>query len=256
VEDSKMPLTEHLSELRKRLFISLSVLFVIFIVLFNYSEDIFTLLTFPLNSELRLTLTNPYVQLIHKEAPPLVFFAVAEAFWMHLKISFVAAIVVALPLLFHQLWLFIAPGLLPKEKKMVLPFVVSATLLFLLGAAFCFLVVLPFAITFLLGYKTSHFTAMLSIEKYIDFCLKFILAFGAVFELPLAIFFLARFNIVTPATLAKNRKFAVLFAFVVAAVLTPTPDAFNQTLMAVPIIFLYEIGILVARVVLRKRENA
>ena len=256
VEDSKLPLTEHLAELRKRLLVSVAVVFVAFLVVFNFSENLFTMLTFPLRSEFRLHLKQPFLELIHKAPPPLAFFAVGEAFWMHLKISFVAATVVSLPVIFYELWMFVSPGLLKKEKKFVLPFVVSATILFLIGAFFCFFIVLPFALTFLLGYKTADLTAMLSIEKYMDFCLKFVLAFGVVFELPLIILFLARFNIITPQFLAKHRKYAILFAFIIAAVLTPTPDAFNQTLMAVPVIILYEIGILVARVVLRRRDNA
>ncbi len=256
MEDSKLPLTEHLAELRKRILISLITLLVIFIAVFNYSENIFDILTFPLRSELKLDFTNPYIHVTHKPPPPLAFFAVGEAFWMHLKISFVAALIISLPVIFYQTWRFISPGLLSKEKKYLLPFVLFATILFLIGAVFCFFIDLPFAITFLLGYKTASFTAMLSIEKYIDFCLKFILAFGVVFELPLAIIFLTRFGIVSPATLAKQRKYAVLFAFVAAAVLTPTPDAFNQTLMAIPIIILYEIGILFSRIFNSRRENA
>lgn len=252
-----MPLLEHLTELRKRITIALAFLLVAFAVVFNYSEYLFGMLTFPLKSELRLNLRSPYVELIKKVSyPPLVFLKPAEAFWMHLKVSFVAAFVVSLPAIFYQLWRFISPGLLAKEKKYVMPFVVSATGLFLVGASFCFIIVLPFAMTFLLGYKTEHLTPMLSVGDYIDFCLKFILAFGVIFELPLGIVFLARFGLVSPATLAKNRKFAILFAFVLGAVLTPTPDAFNQTLMAVPIIILYEIGILIARLIYRKRENA
>ncbi len=255
MEDAKMPLTEHLSELRKRILISLVALLIVFSVVFNYSEEIFGFLTFPMKTDLRLSLQNPYVQLIEKPAANLVFLAPAEAFWMHLKISFVTAFVVALPVIFYQLWRFISPGLLPGERRYVIPFILSATGLFLAGASFCFFVVLPFALTFLLGYKTAHLTAMIAVGSYIDFCLKFILAFGAIFELPLGIIFLARLGLVTPQFLAKNRKFAVLIAFIVGAILTPTPDAFNQTLMAVPIIILYEIGILMARIVYRKRRN-
>ena len=125
-----------------------------------------------------------------------------------------------------------------KVKKYVLPFVFFATGLFIAGASFCFLIILPFAMTFLLGYKTENIVPMLSVGSYIDFCLKFIMAFGAIFELPLAIIFLTRLGIVNPKTLSKNRKYAVLFAFFGGAVLTPTPDAFNQILMAVPIIIL------------------
>ncbi len=257
MENAEMPLIEHLSELRKRITIALVFLLVAFVVVFNYSEDLFGLLTFPLKSGIRIIYRRPYIELIKKASyPPLVFLKPAEAFWMHLKVSFVAALIVSLPAIFYQLWRFVSPGLLPKERKYVLPFVATATGLFLAGASFCFVVVLPFAMTFLLGYKTEHLTPMLSVGDYIDFCLKFILAFGLIFELPLGIIFLARFGLVSPKTLAKNRKFAVLFAFVLGAVLTPTPDAFNQTLMAVPIIILYEIGILLARFLYRKRENA
>jgi len=251
-----MPLTEHLVELRKRIVISLACLSVIFVAVFNYSEEVFSLLIFPLRSEFKFTLKSPFLNIIGKTATNLVFLSPAEAFWMHLKVSFVAALIFSLPVIFYQLWRFISPGLLPKEKRYVVPFVLFATILFIFGATFCFLIVLPFAMTFLLGYKTANLTPMLSVGNYIDFCLKFILAFGAIFELPLAIIFLTRFGIVSPATLAKNRKYAVLVAFIVAAILTPTPDAFNQTLMAVPMIVLYEIGILISRIIYRKRENA
>jgi sec-independent protein translocase protein TatC len=251
-----MPLTEHLSELRRRIFTALGAVFVIFVIVFNYSEKLFELVTFPLKAELHFMASRPYIEIIKKKAAPLVFLAPAEAFWMHLKVSLVAAIIFSLPVIFFQLWRFISPGLLAKERKYVLPFVFFATSLFLIGALFCFGIVLPFAITFLLGYKTQNMAPMLSVGSYVDFCLKFILAFGIIFELPLAIIFLTRIGVVTPKTLAKNRKFAVLFAFVAGAILTPTPDMFNQTLMAVPIIILYEIGILVSRVMYRKRAHA
>ena len=137
-----------------------------------------------------------------------------------------------------------------------MPFIFSSTILFLAGALFCFVIILPFAMTFLLGYKTGSLTPMISVGSYVDFCMKLILAFGAIFELPLAIIFLAKLGIVSPAGLAKNRKYAILLSFVAAATLTPTPDAFNQTLMAVPIIILYEIGILLSMIIYRKKKNA
>lgn len=250
-----MPLIEHLAELRKRLLISFAFLGIAFMGLFNFSEKIFSLLIFPLNTELKILTTRPFFQLIEKKAVSLVFLSPGEGFWMHLKISMVAAFIVSLPVTFHQLWKFISPGLVEKEKKYIIPFIITATLLFLVGAAFCFMVILPFALTFLLGYKTEHLTPMLSVGSYMDFCLKFILSFGAIFELPLVIVFLVRFGFMTPNTLAKNRRYAILFAFIAAAILTPTPDAFNQLLMAVPVIILYEIGILVARVLYRKGKN-
>jgi len=250
-----MPLTGHLTELRKRILVSLAAIFIVFVGVFNYSEKIFDVITFPLRSELKISPVSPYFQIIKKTAAPLVFLAPAEAFWMHLKVSLVAALILSLPIIFYQLWRFISPGLLDKERKYVLPFVFFATAMFILGAFFCFSIVLPFAITFLLGYKTQNMTPMLSVGSYVDFCLKFVLAFGVIFELPLVIIFLTRVGIVTPAMLAKNRKFAVLFAFIAGAILTPTPDAFNQTLMAVPIIILYEIGILVSRFLYRKKKH-
>ena len=147
-----------------------------------------------------------------------------------------------------------APGLLDKEKKYAIPFVFTTTFLFLIGALFCFIIILPFAMNFLLNYKTENLQPMLSVGKYVDFCLKFILAFGAIFELPVLTVFLTKMGIVTPAFLAKNRKYAVLIAFVLAALLTPTPDAFNQSLMAIPIIILYEVGIWTSRILDRKKK--
>jgi len=255
--DEKLPFTEHLSELRKRIIVSLVALLVGFLISFGYSEELFKALIFPLKFEIGFTLKYPFLSLVPSKIqnPSLVFLAPAEAFWMHLKVAFVAGLVLTLPVIFHQLWKFVSPGLLVKERKYILPFVGSATILFFIGAGFCFLFVLPFAMSFLLTYKTGSMTPMLSVGSYVDFCLKFILAFGAVFELPIVIVFLTRMGIVTPKALAKNRKYAVLAAFIIAAILTPTPDAFNQTLMAVPMIVLYEAGVLVSRLFVRRREE-
>ena len=256
MEEPKMPFTEHLVDLRKRIIISLVFVLIGFAAAFNYSEDIFRFLTFPLRYNISLSITSPFVHLIEKNIknnPSLIFLAPAEAFWMHMKISIITGVVISLPVIFSQLWHFVSPGLLHKEKKYVVPFVAITTTFFILGAAYCFFLVLPFAMGFLLTYKTESMTPMISVEKYVDFCLKFILAFGAIFELPIFIVFFTRMGFITPKTLAKHRKYAILLAFVVAAILTPTPDVFNQTLMAVPIIVLYEIGILVSRFFVRRK---
>jgi sec-independent protein translocase protein TatC len=255
--DYKMPLTEHLADLRKRITVSLVALMAGFFLCFNYSEDLFRALIFPMKFEIGFIMKSPFVSLVPSKIrnSSLIFTAPGEAFWMHLKVAFVAGLFLALPVIFHQLWKFISPGLRPKEKKYVVPFVTSATVLFLFGAGFCMLFVLPFAMSFLLTYKTESMTPMLSVGSYVDFCLKFILSFGAVFELPIAIIFLTRIGIVTPKTLAKNRKYAILVAFIVAAILTPTPDVFSQTLMAIPIIVLYEAGILLARILNMKKRD-
>lgn len=259
MENEKMPLTEHLGELRKRITISLVSLLATFMVAFNYSEEIFKFIMFPLRYNLDFSVKNMYVHFVQQDklqSTKLVFLAPAEAFWMNIKVSFVAGLILSLPVMFHQLWKFISPGLLPKERRYVIPFIFSATGLFLFGAAFCFFIVLPFAMGFLLTYKVGDFLMpMLSVGQYVDFCLKFILAFGAVFELPIFIIFLTKMGIVTPKTLARNRKYAVLIAFILAAFLTPTPDAFNQTLMALPIILLYEIGIWISPLFVKKEAK-
>jgi sec-independent protein translocase protein TatC len=257
--DDKMHIAEHLGELRKRIIISLIALAVTFGIAFNYSEDIFRVTMFPLKYSLDFSVTKLSMHFVPQDKlhnTKLVFLAPAEAFWMNLKVAFVAGFILALPVIFHQLWMFISPGLLKKEKKYVLPFIFFATSLFLAGAAFCFFIVLPFAMGFLLTYKVGDFLMpMLSVGQYVDFCLKFILAFGVIFELPIAIVFLTKMGIVTPQLLARNRKFAILFAFIAGAILTPTPDAFNQTLMAVPIILLYEVGIWISPLFVKKNDD-
>jgi len=259
MEDEKMPLTEHLADLRKRIVTSLVVLLSAFVVCFNYSEKLFEFLMFPLRYDLDFSVRQMYIDFVPKDklqTTKLVFLAPTEAFWMNMKVAFVAGLVLALPVIFHQFWKFVSPGLLPKERKYVVPFIFSATGLFLVGGGFCFFIVLPLAMGFLLTYKVGDvLMPMLSVGQYVDFCLKFILAFGAIFELPIVILFLTKMGIVTPQTLAKHRKYAVLLAFVVAAFLTPTPDVFNQTLMAVPIILLYEVGIWLSYLVRRKRDD-
>jgi sec-independent protein translocase protein TatC len=257
MEEHKMPLTEHLGDLRKSIITSLIALIITFIVSFNYSEYIFEFIMLPLKYTLKFSVNNMHLYYVPHDKlqdTRLVFLAPAEAFWMNIKVAFVAAFLIALPVIFYQLWKFISPGLLHKERRYLIPFIFSGTGLFLIGAAFCFFVVLPFAMGFLLTYKVGDFLKpMLSVGNYVDFCLKFILAFGAVFELPIVILFLTRMGLVTPKTLAKNRKYAILIVFIIAAILTPTPDAFNQTLMAIPMIVLYEVGIIISRIFVRRK---
>lgn len=258
MEDTKMPLTEHLSELRKRIVLSLVALLVTFSVCFAYSEELFRFIMFPLRYELDFSVKKMYMYFAPKDklqATKLVFLSPTEAFWMSIKVSLVSGFTFALPVIFYNFWKFVSPGLMPKERKYAMPFILTSTMLFLIGASFCFFIVLPFALSFLLGYKTGDvLMPMLSVGHYVDFCLKFILAFGIVFELPVLIFFLTRFGIINTETLAKYRRYSILFAFILAAFLTPTPDAFNQTLMAVPIILLYEVGIWVSKIFAKKPE--
>ncbi|TFG35359.1 MAG: twin-arginine translocase subunit TatC [Nitrospirales bacterium] len=254
-----MSFMDHLGDLRKKITVSLIAVCLTFVASFSYSEQILEFFMFPLRYTLDFSVRKMYLYYIYQDKlvnTKLVFLAPTEGFWMNMKISLVAALILALPIIFHQLWTFVAPGLHSKEKKYVVPFVLIATFLFLVGAAFCFFIVLPFAMSFLLTYKVGDFMMpMLSVGQYVDFCLKFVLAFGAVFELPVIIVFFTRMGFVTTQTLAKNRRYSVLIAFVIAAILTPTPDIFNQTLMAVPMIVLYEVGILASRIFAIKKAE-
>jgi sec-independent protein translocase protein TatC len=258
--DTKMmSFLEHLGDMRKKITVSLIAVGITFIIAFTFSEDIMRFLMFPLRYTLDFSVRKMYMYYAYHdklESTKLIFLSPTEAFWMNMKIAMVAALILALPVIFQQLWSFVSPGLHAKEKKYVVPFVIVATALFLVGASFCFFIVLPFAMSFLLTYKVGDFMMpMLSVGLYVDFCLKFVLAFGAVFELPIIIIFFTKMGFVTPQTLAKYRKYAILIAFIVAAILTPTPDVFNQTLMAVPMIVLYEVGILMSKIFIRPAVN-
>ena len=238
--DDKMPFLEHLGELRTRIVRALAALLVGTVIALPFSEKIVDFLA------------RPVTKLGYK----LVFTAPAEAFWVQMKVGLIVGLFIAAPGILYQVWAFIAPGLHEHEKKYAGPFVVIGSLLFILGGAFSLFVVTPYAIAFLLSYARESLTPMITLENHIDFLLKFTLAFGAVFELPLAITLLARMGLVTAKQLAKNRKYAILGAFIAGAILTPTPDAFNQTLMAGPLIILYEVGILSARLFGRRRAPA
>lgn len=238
--DDKMPFMEHLGELRVRIMRSLYALLVGLIIAFPFSERITDFLA------------RPVTKLGYK----LVFTAPAEAFWVQMKVGIFAGLFLAAPVILWQVWAFIAPGLHDDEKKYASPFVIIGSLMFLAGGAFALFVVTPYALTFLLGYARPGLKPMITIQNHIDFLLKFTLAFGVVFELPLALTLLARMGVVTAKTLARHRKYAVLGAFVVSAILTPTPDAFNQALMAGPLIVLYEVGIVSARLFGRKPAPA
>ena len=230
--DDKMPFLEHLGELRTRIVRGLLSLLVGTVIALPFSEKIVDYLA------------RPVTKLGYK----LVFTAPAEAFWVQMKVGLIVGLFIAAPGILYQVWAFIAPGLHQHEKKYAGPFVVIGSLLFIIGGAFSLFVVTPYAIAFLLSYARESLTPMITLENHIDFLLKFTLAFGAVFELPLVITILARVGVVTSKQLAKNRKYAILGAFIAGAVLTPTPDAFNQTLMAGPLILLYEVGIICARI--------
>ena len=177
---------------------------------------------------------------------PLVFIAPTEAFFAHLKVAFLASLVLVWPYLCYQAWAFGVPGLYEKERRYTVPFVVSATFMFLLGGAFVYTLILPYGMAFLLGYGSATLVPMISVGAYISFSVRLLIAFGAIFELPVVMVLLGKLGLVTPQMLSRNRRYVIVLSFLVAAILTP-PDVFTQVLMAVPLLILYEVSILLTR---------
>ncbi|HXZ43375.1 MAG TPA: twin-arginine translocase subunit TatC [archaeon] len=253
-DEARMPFLAHLAELRKRLIISLSAVGIAFILAFNFREFLLQVLQWPLTTDVIMGRRFPFIGFAHK--PPiarLTALGPAETLWVHFKVAFMGGVLLALPIVLYQIWKFVAPGLYPKERRFALPFVILSSFSFAVGLTFCLFIVLPLAMQFLLTFDPS-IQQMPRFGEYVDFTVKFLLAFGAIFELPLAMTIAARLGLVTPQFLARNRKYAILFNFIVAAILTPTPDIFNQTMMALPMCLLYEVGILSARIVVRHRN--
>jgi sec-independent protein translocase protein TatC len=254
-EELRMPFWSHLAELRKRLVWSVAWIVIGFGICFNYSEEILKVLMVPMNMKLVVQSTTPYISIVPNEVQQkLHYTTLIEPFWTHLKIALIAGIMLVFPLIMHQFWKFIAPGLLPKERRYAGYFILFSSLFFAFGVLFCYVLLLPLGITFLLTWKTESLIAIIRIGDYIDFVLKFLLACGIVFELPLVIVLLSRMGIVSPNMLSKYRKYAFLASFILGAILTPTPDVFNQTLVSIPIYLLYEVGILFARFFGRKKK--
>ncbi len=237
--DRPMSLLEHLGELRSRLVRAFLGILVAFFVCYGFAKELYHYLSLPL------------LEVMPADAK-FIYTGVAEGFFVDLKVALVAAVFMASPYLFYQIWAFIAPGLYEEEKRYVLPLSFFSAIFFLGGAAFCYFVVFPFAFVFFLSYSTDNIVAMLSISEYLSFSLKMLIAFGLIFEMPLFAFFLARMGLVTSGKMREMRKYAVLGVFVVAAVLTP-PDVFSQLLMAVPMLLLYEASIGVAAVFGRRK---
>jgi len=237
----KQPFLSHLEELRKRLVVCAIGVGAGFVIAYIFAERLFQLLVAPLKA-------------VMPEGDQLIFTNLPEMFFAYIKVAFITGIMAASPLIFYQLWMFIAPGLYRKEKKMAIPFVISSTILFVGGALFGYFVVFPFGFKFFIGFSNEYVKALPSVKQYFSFSMKLLFAFGAVFELPVIIFFLSKMGVVTPQFLRQQRKYAILLTFALAAILTP-PDVITQCMMAGPLIVLYEIGILVSRIAQKKKEG-
>lgn len=231
-ELKKMSFLDHLEELRKRLLVSFISITVAFFLCWGFADRIFAKLQEPLNAFLPPGDTLAYIRLT---AP----------FFLYMKVAFFAGIFVAAPVLLLQLWLFIAPGLYKRERRYAAPFIIFASLFFIAGGYFGYRYLLPATCSFFVE-TGKNFKQMITVDDYFSFASMIILASGLVFETPIVIFFLARLGIVTPAFLMQKFKYAVVIAFVVAAIVTPTPDMVTQTALAIPMILLYLIGVGVA----------
>ena len=228
-----MGILAHLAELRVRLIKCGLVLFVLFLICWAFDRELAALLLAPLQENLQghgriIVLTLP------------------EGFLAYLNVSLAASIFLASPYLFYQAWAFASPGLKSKEKKMILPIAFGSAGLFLLGGLFAYFVIFPFSFQFFIDYAKDVASIEPSLRLYLGLAINILLAFGFVFQLPIAIFFLTKLNIISPQTLAKKRRYAILAAFIIGAILTP-PDPISQILMAVPLIVLYEASIIIAR---------
>jgi sec-independent protein translocase protein TatC len=242
--DARMPLTAHLEELRWRLVRALGALGVAFGVCYLYADDLFEFLIRPLAS-------------LKPDQMMVIGTGVTEAFFTKLKVSLIAALFVSSPVIFFQMWRFVAPGLYDSERRLALPFALAASVFFVLGAGFCYVLVFPVGFRFFLEqYASIQVEAQIRISEYLSFASRMLLAFGLTFELPVITFFLARLGVVTHRTLIGWSRYAVLAIFVVAAILTPGPDIASQLLMAGPLLLLYIVSIGVAYVVARPAADS
>jgi sec-independent protein translocase protein TatC len=240
-KDTKLPFTGHLDELRKRIIVSFISVAVGFAISYAFKEKLFQILMRPLVS-------------VMKAGDKLIFTGLPEAFFTYLKVAFLSGLMLSTPIILYQFWMFVAPGLYHKEKRLMFPIVILSSIFFIGGALFGYFVVFPFGFKFFLSFATENIQPLPSMKEYLSFSAKLLIAFGLVFELPLVLTFLSRLGIVSVEFLKKNRKYALLLFFAGAAILTP-PDVVTQIMMALPLMVLYEISIIGARVFGKKKSK-
>jgi sec-independent protein translocase protein TatC len=229
----EMTFFQHLGELRKRVFYALGFILVFFMVSWAFVEKIY------------IWLAQPVLQFL-PEGQKLAFTSLTEPFMMYIKLAFISGLFLASPFVFHQLWLFISPALYKKEKKWVFPFVFFTTFFFLLGGAFGYYYIFPWACKFFLEIG-EDFNAIITINEYFTLAFRVLLGIALVFEMPILTFLLAKIGILKARFLVKYFKYAVVLIFVIAAIITPTPDMITQSMFAIPMLVLYLLSILIAK---------
>ncbi len=251
--EGRMPLMDHLIELRRRLMWSVLTLFVVFVVCFVVAEQLFEFLSIPLRDAL---LDNA----ISERQQRLIFTDLTEVFFTYVKVAFFFAAFVSCPVFLTQIWLFIAPGLYKDEKTAFAPFLLASPILFFIGASLVYFVIFPLAAEFFLGFQVQGSANNLAIEleakvnEYLGLIMKLIFAFGLCFQLPVLMTLLARVGLATSKGMAEKRRYAIVGVFIVAAIFTP-PDPLSQLALAIPIVLLYEFSILMAKLVEKKQAE-
>lgn len=236
---AQQPLIAHLIELRTRLIRALLGMVVVFLGLFHWAQDIYSLLARPLMKVLPV-------------GAHMIATDVTTPFFVPLKVTMMVALVLALPHTLYQAWVFVAPGLYPSEKRLMLPLIAATVFLFVSGMAFAYFLVFPVVFGFMSAVTPEGVSMMTDIDKYLSFVLGMFLAFGVTFEVPVVVILLVRFGIVDVAKLKEGRPYVIVGAFVVAAVVTP-PDVLSQIMLAVPLWLLYELGIVLAAWLIKPR---
>lgn len=237
-EGEEMSFISHLVELRSRLLKCVATVLLVLLALIPFANRLYALLAEPLVSHL-------------PSGGSMIATEVASPFLTPLKLAFFVALFAAMPVILYQLWAFVAPGLYRHEKRLATPILVSSVILFYVGCAFAYFFVLPAVFTFMTAIAPDGVSVMPDIGKYLDFVLVLFLSFGLCFEVPVVLVILVALGVVTPAQLAESRRYAIVGAFVVAAVLTP-PDVLSQLMLALPMCLLYELGIVGARSLVRR----
>jgi sec-independent protein translocase protein TatC len=241
MRDEKKPFMAHLEELRKRLVVCAIAIGIGFVISYIFSKQLFSLLILPLTKVL-------------PAESRLIFTSLPEMFIAYIKVALIAGTILAIPIIFYELWMFLVPALYQREKRYLIPFVLFSSILFVAGALFGYFIVFPYGFKFFISFATEDIQALPSVKQYFSFATRLLLAFGLVFEMPVVVFFMTKIGLITPDSMKKYRKFAILCSFILAAILTP-PDVATQIMMALPLIILYEVSIIISKGVYRKREE-
>ena len=240
--DVELPLMDHLRELRNRLVKAVLAVFITTMISLIFAEQEVGLLA---------QLAEAHLQ----EGQKLIALKPTETFIAYIKVAFITGLAMSMPLLVYQLFQFVAPGLTKREKRLIIVSLPAITLLFVGGVLFCYFIVLPSTLGFLLNFGSQNVENTPTISEFLSFVTRFLFAMGVVFETPLIVFLLAKLGVATPKRLRRFRRWAYVLAFILAAIITPTPDPVNQIIVAVPIIILYEFGALLARVAVREPKK-